>query len=540
MKKSIIILSILLSFSVIIKAENEKEIRADLKHVTVYPDRAQLNHESSFDLSTGKTILKLKGLSPFIDAQSIQVKGIGDFTILSVNQQNNFIENLEDSPEIKNIKAQIETLQIKVEEENAGIKALQEKQAFLEANRAVLVKETTFSIEQFKTLMELYTSNTDQVLTTMLKKNRTIKDYEKQITALQQQISQKLGKQQLPSGEISVTVSADKPVSGKMSFSYVVVNAGWYPSYDIRVDEISKPVTIYYKANVYQNTGVDWKDVRLSFSNATPWVSGNIPLLNTWFLDFYTPISIRGYGAGSAKSKAEMPMMVQEVNMGVEKKARVADEVAPPVVVEKKTGEMSVSFDISVPYTIPCDGKAQIIEIQRTSTPADYKYVTVPKSSPMAYLTGNIADWAKQSLLSGEATLYFENTFVGKSYLNVNQLSDTLTISLGVDNSILVKREKRKDFTSTKIIGTNKTDTYSYLLTIRNNKPNSIKITVNDQIPVSANSSIVVEAQEFSGGVLNAETGLVKWDIELKAQEKKDLIISYSVKYPKNQRVVLE
>jgi uncharacterized protein (TIGR02231 family) len=536
MKQPIIILVILFSFSFLLKAENEKDIRADLRHVTVYPDRAQLNHESTFDLQAGKTILKLKGLSPFIDAQSIQVKGIEEFTILSVNQQNNFLENLEDSPEIKNIKGQIEALQIKVEDENAGIKTLQEKEAFLVANRAVLVKESTFSIEQFRTLMDLYTNNTDQVNSSLLKKTRTVKDYEKQIATLQQQISQKLGKPQLPSGEISVTVSCDKPVSGRMSFSYVVVNAGWYPSYDIRVDEISKPVTIFYKANVYQNTGVDWKDVKLSFSNATPWVSGNMPILNTWFIDFYVPVRAMDYNLAVMKSES-VPMMAQ--GGGMEKKAR-NEEPAAPVMVQKKTGEMSVTFDVSVPYTIPSDGKAQIIEIQRTTSPADYKYVTIPKLSPSAYLTGNIADWAKQSLLSGEATLYFENTFVGKSYLNVNQLSDTLTISLGVDNSILVKREKRKDFTATRIIGSNKTDTYSFILTVRNNKPNPVKITVNDQIPVSSNSNITVEALELSGGTLNQETGQVKWDLELKSQEKKDLIISYSVKYPKNQKIILE
>lgn len=201
---------------------------------------------------------------------------------------------------------------------------------------------------------------------------------------------------------------------------------------------------------------------------------------------------------------------------------------------------MSVTFDVSVPYTILPDGKVQTIEIQRSSTPATYKYVTVPKTSQLAYLTGNILDWAKQSLMSGEATLYFENTFVGKSQLNVNQLSDTLTISLGTDPGILVKREKRKDFTSKKVIGINKTDTYSFLITVRNNKTNPVQITVNDQIPVSSNSSITVEAIELSGGKLSSDTGLVMWDMEVKPQEKKEIVLTYSVKYPKNQTVILE
>jgi uncharacterized protein (TIGR02231 family) len=416
---------------------------------------------------------------------------------------------------------------------------LKEKEAFLVANRAILVKETTFSVEQLKNVMELYTNNMDQVTTSTLKKNRLIKDYEKQIAALQQQISDRMGKQ-LPSGEIAVTVSAEKPVSGRLTFSYVVTNAGWYPSYDIRVDDITKPVNLFYKANVFQNTGVTWKDVKLSFSNATPWIAGDVPVLNPWFIDYYNPVPVvrlRGVAAGVKRS--QMPEMAT-----MDKKVEVADAAelaeAVPVPVEKRTGETTVTFDITTPYSIASDGKMQTIEIQRTNTPAEYKYVTIPKLSPIAYLTGNITDWAKQSLIGGEATLYFENTFVGKSYLNVNQLTDTLAISLGTDNSILVKREKRQDFTSRKVLGSNKTETYSFLITVRNNKSTPIRITVNDQIPVSSNSGIEVDAQELSGGRLNSQTGEIKWDLSIKPQETKQLVLTYSVKYPKDKTVILE
>jgi uncharacterized protein (TIGR02231 family) len=160
--------------------------------------------------------------------------------------------------------------------------------------------------------------------------------------------------------------------------------------------------------------------------------------------------------------------------------------------------------------------------------------------SPLAYLTGSIADWEKQSLMSGEATLYFENTFVGKSYLNVTQLTDTLTLSLGNDNSILVKREKRKDFTSKKILGSNKTEIYSFLITVKNNKTNPIKIVLNDQIPISSNSGITVDATELTGGKLNTQTGEVKWDLEIKPQETKQIVLTYSVKYPKDKTIILE
>jgi uncharacterized protein (TIGR02231 family) len=182
----------------------------------------------------------------------------------------------------------------------------------------------------------------------------------------------------------------------------------------------------------------------------------------------------------------------------------------------------------------------QTIEIQRTTSPAEYRYISIPKLSSLAYLTGNIADWAEQNLIGGEATLYFENTFVGKAYLNVNQLSDTLSIPLGNDNSVLIKREKRQDYTSRKVLGSNKTETYSFLITVRNNKANPVMITINDQIPLSTNSGIEVNAVELSGGKLDAQTGKVTWDVSVKPAETRQLILTYSVKYPKDKKVILE
>ena len=341
---SIFIVSSLFSLS----AQTEKEIKAEIKHVTVFPDRAQIDQETSVSLAQGKNILKLPGLSPYIDAQSIQVKGFGEFTILSVNHQNNYLQNLEDSPEVKSIRSQIEVLQIKVEDEKAAITVLKEKASFLITNKAVLIKESAFSIEQFKSLMDLYTNNMEQVTMTTLKKERLIKDYEKQISSLQQQISEMAGKQQLPSGEISVTVSSEKQISGKLAFSYVVTNAGWYPSYDIRVDDIKNPVTIFYKANVFQNSGVAWKDVKLSFSNATPWVSGDVPVLYPWFIDYYYPVPVIQRGRAAGVNRSEAPAMMEMAVSDKKMEAEMKESV--PVAVQKQIGETTITFDVAIPY----------------------------------------------------------------------------------------------------------------------------------------------------------------------------------------------
>ena len=519
-------------------AETVKELRAPIGHVTVFPDRAQVNHETKVDIAAGTTVYNLAGLSPYIDARSIQVRGFGSFTVLSVTHRNNYLSNLDATPEVRNLRSQIESLQLKIEDEKAGISVLKEKQAFLTANRAIAARETQLTVDQFRSFMDLYTNSIEQVTLAVLKRERLIKDYERQLAALQKQLAGIIGRQEMPSGEILVKVSADKPVSGRLSFSYIVTNAGWYPAYDIRVDDITKPVTIFYKANVYQNSGVEWNDVRLSFSNATPWVSGDIPVLNPWFIDFYAPppVVLTGRASGISRSKVAVP-----AEMSVMEDSRMMLEVeAAPIEVMKQTGVTTVTFDIAIPYSVPSDGKVQTVELQRITLPAEYRYVSVPKLSPLAYLSGRITDWAKQSLIGGEATLYFENTYVGNAYLNVNQLTDTLSISLGNDNSILVRREKREDFTSRRVLGANKTETYSFLTTVRNNKSVPVRITVHDQVPVSSNSSITVQATELSGGKYDQQTGEVKWDLELKPEESKQLILTYSVRYPRDRTIILE
>jgi uncharacterized protein (TIGR02231 family) len=534
MKRIIIPLAVLLPMTLCLTAQPEKEIRADIKHVTVFPDRAQIIREVSVTIPSGSVVLKLPSLSPFIDIQSIQVKGFGDFTILSVTHRNNYLQNLDESSDVKDIRSQIEALQMKIEDEKASMAVLKAKEDFLAANRGIFVKESTFTIEQYKSMLDLYTKNYEQVTTGNLAKERLIKDYEKQVAALQKQLSEMLGRQ-LPSGEISVAINSEKQGTGRLSFSYVVTNAGWYPSYDIRVNDVSNPVAIIYKANIFQKSGVDWKGIGISLSNATPSVAGNVPSLNPWFIDYYSPPVLYQASAPQAKRSKAPEMMEAAASESID----MAKE-SVPVSVEKRSGETTITFDVAVPATVISDGKVQTVEIQRLSAPAVYRYVTVPKLSQHAYLTANLANWEQFSLQNGEATLYFENSFVGKSYVRADQMEDTLVLSLGTDNSIVVKREKRSEFTSTKIIGSNKTETWSFLISVRNNKTIPVEITVNDQIPVSSNSGLTVEPVELSGGKLNSQTGVIKWDLSINKGDTKQLVLTYSVRYPKDKKVILE
>jgi uncharacterized protein (TIGR02231 family) len=215
-------------------------------------------------------------------------------------------------------------------------------------------------------------------------------------------------------------------------------------------------------------------------------------------------------------------------------------EESAPLPVTVSESNISFSFDVNVSKTIATGGKPESVELQRLTVPATYSYAAIPKLASTAYLMGYITDWEKYNLLPGQSNIYFSNTFTGKGYINTAELTDTLRVSLGADNSITVKRDRRTDFTSQKLIGTNRVETLSFLISVRNNKSRNVNIRLRDQIPLSQNSSITVEAVELSGGNHNRVTGEVTWDLSVAPRETKEVILTYSVKYPKNQKVILE
>jgi hypothetical protein len=67
-----------------------------------------------------------------------------------------------------------------------------------------------------------------------------------------------------------------------------------------------------------------------------------------------------------------------------------------------------------------------------------------------------------------------------------------------------------------------------------------VDIRLHDQIPLSQNSNIEVSAVELSGGNLDPATGKIRWDLKISPQETREIILTYTVKYPKNQKVILE
>lgn len=630
MKRIIPVLLILGSLNLTAQEKKEISVKTEAKAVTVFMKGAQVTRKKNVELSAGKSAIKFTELSPYIDEKSIQVKVGNDVLVLSVSKQLNY----RDTVKIKNkqeLTGKLEVLQDKVAVEKATQEVITEEIDFLKDNRVIGGKNQEVNLTNLKQTADYYHERLLSLKTKEFETNKRIGALLIEIDGLKAQMNQDGAvNTKEPLGEILVQVDAKNATNCEFELQYIVENASWYPSYDIRARNITDPIELRYKANIHQNTKEEWKNVQLKLSSSNPNSGSIAPELRTYFLGYnqLPPVysiaqEIRGV-VKEAKSNETLPgvtVMIEgttiatatDINgsfsltrsangknlvfssigyqthtlpiesrymtvylqpdtkqlsetvvtaLGVsrEKKSlgyakmegkaagvqidgdRSTNNYKPASMPEVSQIEnpTSVDFDIKIPYTINSDNKNSIVDIDMYALPATYEYYCVPKIDKDAFLMASVLGWEKFNLLAGEANVFFENTFVGKSILDVDNVSDTLKISLGRDKNIVVKREKVKDYTTRQFIGNKKEETRDWQISVKNNKKEAVNMLVYDQVPVSTNEEIEVAIDKLSGGDLNKELGEVKWKFKLEATAKKEFELKYKVKYPKERNLVIQ
>ena len=215
-------------------------------------------------------------------------------------------------------------------------------------------------------------------------------------------------------------------------------------------------------------------------------------------------------------------------------------EESQMVAVQEQKAQFGYEFEIKQPLTILSDGKTTTTEIGRYQLPATYQYKGIPRADKDAFLVADATDWQQLSLLEGEANVYFENSFVGKSILDPTLPSDTLHFSLGRDNGIRIQRTKVSEKSVRRLLASSQEQNMTWRILVKNTRKETVSLLLQDQIPVSRNSDISVTTEELSGGTLNKEQGIVSWQLQLQPGEQRELILQYKVKYPKSQKLIVE
>jgi Domain of unknown function (DUF4139)/N-terminal domain of unknown function (DUF4140) len=629
MKKVIFIffLSPLMAFSQV----KTQSVSSVIQQVTVFFNGAQVQRTANASINSGRTELIFKALTPNLDPRSLQVKSEGNFVVMSVNHQTNYLTETDKKDTLKVLEKMRDEMTDKINTENDKLTVLNHQETLLQRNEVQLlgIPNNSMKLEDLKQTIDFQELKYAFILEKRQNINKSIAKIHIEINKINLQINELSSKKTDPTSEIHVIVNATNTASGKFQISYLVPNANWYPTYDLRVKDILSPLSILMKANVSQSSGEDWKDVKLTLSTGNPTESGSKPDLQPWRLGMRTiyknnrnidlsyfnrnpnirhisgivtdgqngepvigaSVVIKGTNKGAVTdanghyeldlpitgniitisfigyemydlpitqplmnvSLKESSLALQEVVVtgysaandlrgrvaGIElKKEKVPTNSTTEIITEKQQAT-TTTYDIDLPYSINTDGKYNSVEIKDINIAATYQYYVTPKLDRDAFLTAQIVDWEQYNLQSGEANLFFEGTFLGKTYLNAQATNDTMNISLGRDKNVVVTRTKLKEFTKKGFLSGKRSDSRSFDIVVKNKKSQAINIIIEDQIPLSVNKEVEIE-NEHKNAELNAETGELTWKLKVESGKEQKVNLNYTIKYPKEMVLPLE
>jgi hypothetical protein len=285
MYKHFLILSFLF-LTTILSAQKEVTATADMKKVTVFFTGAQIQHEDKLTLNPGKQDIVFQKLTDFIDPNTVQVKAIGDLTILSVRTKKNYEDLKISNEEMKSLNAKRKALATKDLSLRDEYTILELDKSLLMRNRDLKGNNEGLKIAELKETYTFMHTKLTEITNRLSQITTELEDLQKKMNQLEQEIISQRSKPVINYSEIVVEVDVEKTTNASFVFNYISPRATWKPYYDMRSDGIGKPVRLEAKANVSQTTGIEWKNVDLVLSTNDPYQNAQEPTLNPWYISY--------------------------------------------------------------------------------------------------------------------------------------------------------------------------------------------------------------------------------------------------------------
>lgn len=548
----------------------DQVIKSDVKKVKLFLTAGEMTHETPVKLVKGRNKLIFSGISAFADPRSIQFNGSGTFRIVSVSTEIDFLAAEAFNPRIKTLKDSLESLKDRHQENVDMIGAYNAELGVMNTNKDLGGNTQNLTVAQLKEAGEYFRTRTLEINRQLTKINKEQRMLDEMIAQTRYQLTELNYHENQRSNQVIILLDCNEAYTCDATLRYQVSDCGWAPSYDLSATDLNQTINLKYKAQVYNNTGNEWKDVQLTLSTGDPMLSAAHPILNPWYLDYYNQVQDQTkYYAPQQQAQYDYRSQAEnEINIanqraydnymldkdfaGNQKFARNAEEwtnissgknptAANPVRMKQiEISELTAEFVIANPFSCPSDSKPYMVEIKDVNIPATFTHVSIPKIDQGAFLIANIVGWQDLDLIPGPTNVYFGGNYVGVSEIDTRSVGDTLALSFGRDTKIQVARKLKTEMRTTKVIANSKKDTYVYDIVLRNNRTVPVTLNLYDQIPVSRNSEITVSVEALSDGKKDDATGEVKWMITLQPGESKSVQIGYNVRYPKNAKIQMK
>jgi uncharacterized protein (TIGR02231 family) len=559
MKINFLLTFILLGCSLF--ANEPVNVKSSLTGVTVYMQGAQLQHKANYSIKAGISEVIVEGISPQISASTIQVKATGAVVILDSKYEFYYPQpatNTNTGELPPKIRAAIKALEDSLRLVNFELRDINDEIEVLVAARKIIISngavkgqgKVNDSIQLLKSTVDYYTTKVSEL-------NKKISSLDRQkvkkadlIASLDNRLNdlRNYAEQNNPTPEIKgiprivITLMAKEAAAGRIDLTYLASNAGWTPLYDIRSEAASGKISLTYKAQVRQQTGLDWNDVKLSISTNNPYANKTKPELSPWYIDYQAyrkDLDEKAKMRGALGEAPAVNSMMYNSGFAYSQQSVEDDEIAltPEAFTTVVQQLISAEFKIDLNYSIASDNQVRMVLVKQSELNTSFRYYAVPKLDPGVYLVAQMTKLDELQLVPAKANIFFDGTYIGETYIDPTTMNDTLNLSLGKDPNIIVKRTLLKDQSKERVIQDKKERNFAYSIEVRNLKSSEIDLIIQDQVPLTTNPEITIEKSIIGKGTLDEKTGLVEWKLKLKAKENQTFDYEFKVRHPKDKVV---
>ena len=534
-------------------------LESKITAVTIFTDRAQITRTANIVLAKGEQTVNFSDLPKSIEQKSIQVSGEGNAILNDIKFKQVYYEEIQHE--------EIKVLFGKIEDINKEIKIISDTLTHAHKEKELVEKiaeKLTFTSEKEQTtpvldpekwikMVEFYRNKYKKLDEEIRGGNEKMKNLNKKILKLNKEIKQLGANQGKTKNQVEVVLMNNSDKELKLTLTYIVYNATWYPVYDLRVSTEQQNMNVAYNAMLEQNTGEDWENVKISLSTAQVQISGTQPELTAWYVDIYkpvveSPVSYKRESRTRSPKKKMMKKMDEGLDMNMMNAMMKSGKGTPPPLMKKpqakvKTGATSVVFNIAGTNTVKSDNNPHKVSILLQEFPSEFTYSTIPKLSQYAYLKAKVTNKTDFPFLPGESNIFLDNSFVATSHLKQIAPSEEFLTSLGIDEGMKVEYKLIKKYEKEKgLISKKRNIIFEYQIIITNNKKRTEKIIVFDQLPISQNEDIKVELikpkyKEDTDTLKINKQKFVEWHFEPESKEKLVIDYIYSVESPTDEQI---
>jgi uncharacterized protein (TIGR02231 family) len=511
---------------------------------TVYTDRAMVTREGKADVTPGIRQITLGGLPPILQDQSVRVSAAGNAQakILEVRVDQVFL----DTVSAARIKPFLQTRKSL----NDEIRVLNDRMAVITHQRDFLNKITIASQESIARELRTQKPSADDWGKLMgffdaefSKLDAESRQIDGKRTTLQEKL-EAVEKELASAGgnpekiEKLITVVFDVQRGGSLAIeaSYLISQAGWTPTYDIRVSSADTMVELTYSAFVRQNTGEDWKDVQLTLSTAQPALGGTPPELQPWYVG--VAVQVRG-----GRTDGGAVLMDETAPTGAAKMLRkdrpITAGAAAPAPVAYQTAEVresltSASFPITGESTVPADNADHRVTVMIAPLGGSFSHSAAPKLQADAFFKAALRNSTDYPFLPGPMSVYVDNGFVSISRLPAVMPGEKFDAFLGVDNGVHIERKLLNKVTDVSgLFSKTRKTRYEILIIAENRKKTAQTLSLRENVPVSQDERVKVEIVLPRPEEATPDpNGIITWQLRLAPGERKEIRVQYSIEAP--------